>query len=117
MPGGTGSAKCAGTRGRMLAQQQGAAQGCDQVVWLDSVDHRDVEEMGGVNLFFVSSGNRLVTPMLTGTLLPGVTRDSILTLGQDLGLGVKNASSALTSGNRAWRTAPCWKCSHAVLPQ
>ncbi|HUX04412.1 MAG TPA: branched-chain amino acid aminotransferase [Acidimicrobiales bacterium] len=90
MPGGTGAAKCAGNyAAAMLAQKQGAEQGCDQVVWLDSVEHRFVEEMGGMNLFFVFSGNRLVTPQLTGTLLPGVTRDSILTLGEDLGLQVE----------------------------
>ena len=90
MPGGTGSAKCAGNyAAAMLAQKQGAEYGCDQVVWLDSVEHRYVEEMGGMNLFFVFSGNRLVTPKLTGTLLPGVTRDSILTLGADLGLQVE----------------------------
>ena len=60
---------------------QAAEQGCDQVVWLDAVEHRCVEEMGGMNLYFVYADGRLVTPALTGTLLPGVTRDSILTLG------------------------------------
>jgi branched-chain amino acid aminotransferase len=89
MPGGTGEAKCAGNyAAAMLAQKHGAEKGCDQVVWLDSVERRYVEEMGGMNLFFVFE-NRLVTPKLTGTLLPGVTRDSILTLGSDLGLDVE----------------------------
>jgi branched-chain amino acid aminotransferase len=89
MPGGTGEAKCAGNyAAAMLAQKHGAEKGCDQVVWLDSVERRFVEEMGGMNLFFVFE-NRLVTPKLTGTLLPGVTRDSILTLGSDLGLDVE----------------------------
>jgi branched-chain amino acid aminotransferase len=89
MPGGTGEAKCAGNyAAAMLAQKHGAEKGCDQVVWLDSVERRYVEEMGGMNLFFVFD-NRLVTPKLTGTLLPGVTRDSILTLGSDLGLEVE----------------------------
>ena len=86
-PGGTGEAKCAGNYGASLvAQQQAAEQGCDQVVWLDAVEHTYVEEMGGMNLFFVFADGRLMTPALTGTLLPGVTRDSILTLGRDLGL-------------------------------
>ncbi len=88
-PGGTGEAKCAGNyAASLVAQAQAAEQGCDQVVWLDAVEHRYVEEMGGMNLYFVYSDGRLLTPALTGTLLPGVTRDSILTLGRDMGLEV-----------------------------
>ncbi|MGH8892249.1 MAG: branched-chain amino acid aminotransferase [Actinomycetes bacterium] len=88
-PGGTGEAKCAGNyAASLVAQAQAAEQGCDQVVWLDAVEHRYVEEMGGMNLYFVFADGRLLTPALTGTLLPGVTRDSILTLGSDLGLDV-----------------------------
>jgi branched-chain amino acid aminotransferase len=95
MPGGTGEAKCAGNyAAAMLAQKHGADKGCDQVVWLDSVERRYVEEMGGMNLFFVFE-NRLVTPKLTGTLLPGVTRDSILMLGSDLGLEVEERLIAM----------------------
>jgi branched-chain amino acid aminotransferase len=90
MPGGTGGAKCAGNyAAAMLAQRQGIENGCDQVVWLDSVENRFVEEMGAMNCFFVFGDNRLVTPRLTGTLLPGVTRDSILMLGSDLGYDVE----------------------------
>jgi len=86
-PGGTGEAKCAGNyAASLVAQAQAAEQGCDQVVWLDAVEHTYVEEMGGMNLYFVFADGRLMTPALTGTLLPGVTRDSILTLGRDLGL-------------------------------
>ena len=82
-PGGTGEAKCAGNyAASLVAQAQAAEQGCDQVVWLDAVEHRYVEEMGGMNLYFVFADGRLVTPALTGTLLPGVTRDSILALGK-----------------------------------
>jgi branched-chain amino acid aminotransferase len=88
-PGGTGAAKTGGNyAGGLLAQAQAAQQGCDQVVWLDSQEHRWVEEMGGMNLCFVfGSGRsaRLMTPALTGTLLPGVTRDALLTLAADLG--------------------------------
>jgi branched-chain amino acid aminotransferase len=88
-PGGTGEAKCAGNyAASLVAQAQAADQGCDQVVWLDAVEHKYVEEMGGMNLYFVFSDGRLVTPSLTGTLLPGVTRDSILTIGRDMGLDV-----------------------------
>jgi branched-chain amino acid aminotransferase len=92
-PGGTGAAKTGGNyAGGLLAQAQAAEQGCDQVVWLDSNEHRWVEEMGGMNLFFVfGSGKsaRLMTPALTGTLLPGITRDSLLVLGRDLGYEVE----------------------------
>jgi branched-chain amino acid aminotransferase len=89
-PGGTGEAKCAGNyAASLVAQAQASENGCDQVVWLDAVDRRWVEEMGGMNLFFVFGSGadaRLVTPELTGTLLPGVTRDSLLTVARDLGL-------------------------------
>src|SRR5690242_17393957 len=91
-PGGTGDAKCAGNyAASLLAQEQAAEAGCDQVVWLDAMEKRYVEEMGGMNLFFVlGSGDdaELVTPELTGTLLPGITRDSLITLARDLGYRV-----------------------------
>ena len=92
-PGGTGAAKTGGNyAGSLLAQAQAAEQGCDQVVWLDAIEHRWVEEMGGMNLCFVfGSGSRarLMTPALTGTLLPGITRDALLVLGKDLGYEVE----------------------------
>ncbi|MFN2495726.1 MAG: branched-chain amino acid aminotransferase [Pseudonocardiaceae bacterium] len=92
-PGGTGEAKFAGNyAASLLAQRQAADKGCDQVVWLDAVERRWVEEMGGMNLFFVFGEGeqaRLVTPQLTGTLLPGITRDSLLTLAREHGLGVE----------------------------
>jgi len=88
-PGGTGAAKTGGNYAAgLLAQAQAAENGCDQVVWLDSREHRWVEEMGGMNLCFVFGRGkeaRLMTPALTGTLLPGVTRESLLVLARDLG--------------------------------
>jgi branched-chain amino acid aminotransferase len=88
-PGGTGHTKCAGNyAASLVAQRQAILEGCDQVVWLDAKERKFIEEMGGMNLFFVyQEGNRtkLLTPTLTGSLLPGVTRDSILQLGRDLG--------------------------------
>src|SRR3954469_802976 len=91
-PGGTGFAKCAGNyAAAFVAQAQATARGCDQVVWLDAAERRWVEEMGGMNLYFVYGSGpsaRIVTPELTGTLLPGVTRDSLLTLAADLGYEV-----------------------------
>jgi branched-chain amino acid aminotransferase len=92
-PGGTGAAKFAGNyAASLVAQAQAAEQGCDQVVWLDAVERRWVEEMGGMNLFFVfgsGSSARVVTPELTGSLLAGVTRDSLLTLASELGYQVE----------------------------
>ncbi len=87
-PGGTGEAKCGGNyAASLIAQKAAAAEGCDQVVWLDAVERRWVEEMGGMNLYFVK-GNKVITPKLTGTLLPGITRDSILAVAKDLGYEV-----------------------------
>ena len=89
-PGGTGEAKCAGNYAASLVAQAEAAQhGCDQVVWLDAVERRYIEEMGGMNLYFVyGSGDsaRLVTPKLTGSLLPGITRESLLTVAEGMGI-------------------------------
>jgi len=91
--GGTGEAKCGGNyAASLVAQKQAAAQGCDQVVWLDANERRWVEEMGGMNLYFVKGSGKdatIVTPKLTGTLLPGITRDSILTVAADLGYKVE----------------------------
>lgn len=88
-PGGTGEAKCAGNYAASLAAQaQAQEKGCDQVVWLDAVHRENIEEMGGMNLFFVyqEDGKTVVaTPELTGTLLPGITRRSLLELATELG--------------------------------
>src|SRR5579871_6159935 len=81
-PGGTGAVKCGGNyAAAFAAQQQAVENGCDQVVWLDAAEHQWVEEMGGMNLYFVyGSGDsaRVITPTLSGSLLPGITRDSLL---------------------------------------
>ena len=80
-PGGTGAAKCGGNYAASLAAQAEAIEhGCDQVVFLDAVERRYVDELGGMNVFFVYDDGTLVTPPLTGTILPGITRDAVLTL-------------------------------------
>ena len=93
--GGTGEAKCGGNyAASLVAQKQAATQGCDQVVWLDAIERRWVEEMGGMNLYFIresGKGATIITPKLTGTLLPGITRDSILSVAKDLGYSVEEA--------------------------
>jgi branched-chain amino acid aminotransferase len=84
-PGGTGAAKCSGNyAASLIAQQQATANGCDQGCFLDAAEHRWVEELGGMNLFLVDDGT-LVTPELNGSILEGVTRDTILTLAKELG--------------------------------
>ncbi len=92
-PGGTGAAKFAGNYAASLkAQAYAIEQGCDQVVWLDAIEHKYVEEMGGMNLAFVfgeGENAKVVTPKLTGTLLPGVTRLSLLEIARDLGYEVE----------------------------
>jgi branched-chain amino acid aminotransferase len=88
-PGGTGAAKCGGNyAASLIAQAEAIEKNCDQVVFLDAADHRWVEELGGMNLFFVMDGGKLITPPLSGTILPGITRDSIITLAREEGLTV-----------------------------
>ncbi|MFF0062298.1 branched-chain amino acid aminotransferase [Streptomyces sp. NPDC005279] len=85
VPGGMGDAKTGGNyAASLLAQAEAAGKGCDQVAYLDAVEHKWVEELGGMNLYFVY-GDRIVTPELTGSLLAGITRDSLLQLAKDLG--------------------------------
>ena len=87
--GGTGAAKCGGNYAASLAAQADASRnGCDQVIFLDAAEHSRIEELGGMNVFFVLEGDRLVTPPL-GTILPGITRKSIIELAGDAGLQVE----------------------------
>jgi branched-chain amino acid aminotransferase len=91
-PGGTGAAKCAGNyAASLIAQQEAIANGCDQVAFLDAVEKKWVEELGGMNLYFVHADGSIKTPVLTGSILEGVTRDSILSLAGDLGHRVEEA--------------------------
>jgi branched-chain amino acid aminotransferase len=88
-PGGTGDVKCAGNyAASLLPQQEASALGCDQVVYLDAVEKKYIEELGGMNLFFVLGSGadaELVTPELSGTLLPGITRDSLIQVAREMG--------------------------------
>lgn len=89
-PGGTGAAKCGGNYATSLvAQREAIARGHDQVVFLDAVERRWVEELGGMNVFFVMADGSLITPPLTGTILPGITRASLIALARDEGLTVR----------------------------
>ena len=85
--GGTGAAKCGGNYASSLAGQlEGIEHGCDQAVFLDSSTHTYIEELGGMNLFLVTKDGRIITPELTGTILEGVTRSSILEIAKEQGL-------------------------------
>jgi branched-chain amino acid aminotransferase len=88
-PGGTGEVKCGGNyAASLLPQAEAIENGCDQVVFLDAVEHKYIDELGGMNVFFVFDDGSMVTPEL-GTILPGITRDSILTLVRDAGIKVR----------------------------
>lgn len=94
-PGGTGTAKCGGNyAASLLPQSQAIAEGCDQVVFLDAAEHRYVEELGGMNIFFVFEDGAISTPEL-GTILPGITRNSIITLARDAGMPVREEKYAI----------------------
>ncbi len=87
--GGTGAAKCGGNyAASLVAQKEAIGHGCDQVVFLDAAENKWVEELGGMNVFFVMDDGSIVTPAL-GTILPGITRDSIITLARAQGHDVR----------------------------
>lgn len=94
-PGGTGAAKCGGNyAASLLPQSEAIQQGCDQVVFLDAKEGRWIDELGGMNLFFVFDDGSIITPPL-GTILPGITRDSILQLAREEGLNVSEQPYAI----------------------
>jgi branched-chain amino acid aminotransferase len=87
--GGTGDAKCGGNyAASLIVGKEVAAKGYSQVLWLDGVERRYVEEVGAMNIAF-AYGKHIVTPELSGTILPGVTRNSLLKLAPDLGYTVE----------------------------
>lgn len=95
-PGGTGAAKCGGNYAASLVPQAEAiARGHDQVVFLDAAEHKWIEELGGMNVFFVFDDGTLITPPLSGTILPGITRDSLLQLAREEGLDVREERYSL----------------------
>ncbi|MCE7083224.1 branched-chain amino acid aminotransferase [Streptomyces sp. ST2-7A] len=128
-PGGTGEAKCAGNyAASLVAQAEAANHGCDQVVWLDAVERRWIEEMGGMNLYFVygeegpDAGGRenvrIVTPELTGTLLPGITRLSLLRIAEDLGYAteeVRLSTEDWRRGNEDGSISEVFACGTAAV--
>ncbi|MBM9503859.1 branched-chain amino acid aminotransferase [Actinacidiphila acididurans] len=124
-PGGTGAAKAGGNyAASLVAQAQAIEHGCDQVVWLDAIERRWIEEMGGMNLYFVygdgsaGSPRRIVTPELSGSLLPGITRDSLLTIAADLGYEVSEARISVDDwrrGNQDGSLTEVFACGTAAV--
>ena len=87
-PGGTGAAKCGGNyAGSMIASLEAQKKGFHNVLWLDGIERKYVEEAGLMNDAFVIDGV-VVTPPLGGTILPGITRDSVLTLLREMNIPV-----------------------------
>jgi branched-chain amino acid aminotransferase len=88
--GGMGAAKTGGNyASSLVAQQEAIGEGCDQVVFLDAAEGRYVEELGGMNLYFVHDDGTIVTPATSGTILEGITRSSIIELCGKLGHAVE----------------------------
>jgi len=85
-PGGTGAAKCGGNYAASLAGlAEAVANNCEQVAFVDAVEHKWLEEIGSMNMFFVYADGRIATPELSGSILEGVTRASVIELAADLG--------------------------------
>jgi len=94
-PGGTGTAKCGGNyAASLVAQAEAIKHGCDQVVFLDAAEHKWVEELGGMNLFFVFDDGGMITPPL-GTILPGITRKSVLHLAKEQGISIEERNYSI----------------------
>ncbi|MGH3497231.1 MAG: branched-chain amino acid aminotransferase [Nocardioidaceae bacterium] len=117
--GGTGSAKCGGNyAASLIAQREASEHGCDQVVFVDASEHRWVEELGGMNIFFVLEDGTVVTPALTGSILEGITRDSVLTIAADLGHKVDErrvAADEWRDGVASGRIAEVFACGTAAV--
>jgi branched-chain amino acid aminotransferase len=119
VPGGTGSAKCGGNyAGALLPQSHAMAEGCDQVLFLDAIERRWVEELGGMNIMFLFDDGRLVTPPLDGTILPGITRDALLTLARDEGLTPVEERYSIEQWRedaRSGKLRECFACGTAAV--
>jgi len=118
-PGGTGAAKTGGNyASSLIAQQEAIANGCEQVLFLDAVERRWVEELGGMNVWVVLDDGSLITPELTGSILEGVTRDTIITLLRDLGRDVEDRRidiDEIRKGIESGRVVEVFACGTAAV--
>jgi branched-chain amino acid aminotransferase len=95
-PGGTGAAKCGGNYAASLtAQMEAYKHGCEQVVFLDAVEKKWIEELGGMNVFFILDDGSLLTPPTSGTILEGITRASIISVAKDMGIKTREEPYSL----------------------
>ena len=116
--GGTGEAKCGGNYAASTrAGQRAAEKGYSQVLWLDGVERKYIEEVGAMNVMF-KIGGKIVTPMLSGSILPGITRKSCIELLKDKGyeveerlLSVDELAAALKEG----KLEEAWGCGTAAV--
>jgi branched-chain amino acid aminotransferase len=93
--GGTGDTKTAGNyAASLLAAEQAKKKGFTQVLWLDAAEHKYTEEVGTMNMFFVI-GDEVVTPPLTGSILPGITRDSVIRIVRNWGMKIVERSPSI----------------------
>lgn len=117
--GGTGEAKTGGNyAASLIAGEEALRAGYSQVLWLDAIEGRYVEEVGAMNICFVYQGRHIVTPPLTGSILPGVTRKSVLTLGRDLGYEVAEAPvelSEMLADIRSGKITEVFGCGTAAV--
>jgi branched-chain amino acid aminotransferase len=104
-PGGVGYAKAAGNYGAaMLATAEAKRKGYDQVLWTDAVEHKYVQEIGTMNVFFII-GNKAITPDLEQeTILEGVTRQSVITLLKEMGLSVEERQLSIDEITDAYKS-------------
>ncbi|MEU8656809.1 branched-chain amino acid aminotransferase [Actinoplanes philippinensis] len=118
-PGGTGAAKCGGNYAAGLsAQAEASEHGCDQVVYLDAVERKYIDELGGMNVFLVLDDGSLITPPLTGTILPGITRDSVIKLAERAGRKVEERPISLEEwreGAASGRVREAFACGTAAV--
>jgi branched-chain amino acid aminotransferase len=117
--GGTGAAKCGGNyAASLLPQQEAYENGCPQVLFLDSQEGKYVEELGGMNVFLVLKDGTLVTPELTGSILEGVTRMSIIQLARDRGHQVQERKITIDEwreGIASGEVAEAFACGTAAV--
>jgi branched-chain amino acid aminotransferase len=117
--GGTGAAKCGGNyAASLIAQYEGYEHGCSQVLFIEAADKDRVEELGGMNVFLVTADGRLITPALTGTILDGITRNSILAVAADLGLAPEErrvTPDELFGGIADGSTVEAFSCGTAAV--
>ncbi|WP_020523300.1 branched-chain amino acid aminotransferase [Catelliglobosispora koreensis] len=118
-PGGTGAAKCGGNyAASLIAQAQAAEHGCDQVVFLDAVHRSYIDELGGMNIFFVRKDGSLITPELNGSILPGITRESVIKLAQAEGRTVEQRQISLhewREGAKSGEIVETFACGTAAV--